>query len=389
MKKYNLKKLLKFKINTLELKDQLKNIYFLSINKITNSSNANLVIIWKKAQDYLEKKFNRQERNENLIKQSNTWIQSVTWLLIGTSSFAIIWLCFAKTEEIVVASGRLEPKGNVHQIRIPSGGVAEEILVKAGDKVITGQILIQLDPESAKQQVLSLTEQIKEVKSQLNQYDMRLKIDNEILEKYNSLVGEGAISKLQYLQQLGQVEQIKTQKASTRANLSQLTSRLTDAKVNLKYKSLRSPVNGVVFDLKPTSKGFVAQTSEPVLKIVPYDELEADIEIPSNKIGFVRLGMPAEISIDSFPASDFGVLEGNVYTIGSDALAPNQTELRPEYRFPATIKLDSQTLRLKNGRQLPLQVGMSLTANIKLRNVTYIQLLLNQFKNKTDSLKEL
>ncbi len=389
MNKYNFKKLLKFKINTLELKDKLKNIYFLSINKITNSSNANLVIIWKKAQDYLEKKFNRQERNENLIKQSNTWIQSVTWLLIGTSSFAIIWLCFAKTEEIVVASGRLEPKGNVHQIRIPSGGVAEQILVKAGDKVITGQILIQLDPESAKQQVLSLTEQIKEVKSQLNQYDMRLKIDNEILEKYNSLVGEGAISQLQYLQQLGQVEQIKTQKASTRANLAQLTSRLTDAKVNLKYKSLRSPVNGVVFDLKPTSKGFVAQTSEPVLKIVPYDELEADIEIPSNKIGFVRLGMPAEISIDSFPASDFGVLKGNVYTIGSDALAPNQTELRPEYRFPATIKLDSQTLRLKNGRQLPLQVGMSLTANIKLRNVTYIQLLLNQFKNKTDSLKEL
>ena len=389
MNKYNFKKLLKFKINTLELKDKLKNIYFLSINKITNSSNANLVIIWKKAQDYLEKKFNRQERNENLIKQSNTWIQSVTWLLIGTSSFAIIWLCFAKTEEIVVASGRLEPKGNVHQIRIPSGGVAEQILVKAGDKVITGQILIQLDPESAKQQVLSLTEQIKEVKSQLNQYDMRLKIDNEILEKYNSLVGEGAISQLQYLQQLGQVEQIKTQKASTRANLAQLTSRLTDAKVNLKYKSLRSPVNGVVFDLKPTSKGFVAQTSEPVLKIVPYDELEADIEIPSNKIGFVRLGMPAEISIDSFPASDFGVLKGNVYTIGSDALAPNQTELRPEYRFPATIKLDSQTLRLKNGRQLPLQVGMSLTANIKLRNVTYLQLLLNQFKNKTDSLKEL
>ena len=392
MKNYNLKNLLKFKIQTLKVKEKFQNLKFKSIekfNRITSFSNNKFSISWKKAQDYLERKFKTKEHNESLIKQSNTWIRSVTWLLIGTSSFGILWICLAKTEEIVVTTGRLEPKGNVHQIRIPSGGVAEKILVKSGDKVSTGQILIQLDPESATQQVLSLTDEINEVKSQLNQYDIRLEIDHEILEKYNLLVSEGAISQLQYLQQRGQVEQIKTQKASASANLAQLTSRLTDAKINLKYKSLRSPVNGVVFDLKPTSKGFVAQTSEPVMQIVPYDELEADIEIPSNKIGFVRVGMPAEISIDSFPATDFGVLKGSVHTIGSDALAPNQTELRPEYRFPAVVRLDSQTLKLKNGTQLPLQVGMSLTANIKLRNVTYLQLLLNKFKNKTDSLKEL
>ena len=392
MKKFNFKKFSKLNINTLKLKEilrnfKLKNIY--KINKTSFFSNNQFLITWKKAQDYLEREFKTKEHNENLITQSNTWMRSVTWLLIGTSGLAMVWICVAKTEEIVVTTGRLEPKGKVHEIRIPSGGVAEKILVKSGDKVNTGQILIQLDQESATQQVLSLTDEINEVKSQLNQYDIRLKIDNEILEKYDLLVSDGAVSKLQYLQQMGQVQQVKAQKASIRGNLAQLTSRLTDAKINLKYKSLRSPVNGVVFDLKPTSKGFVAQTSEPVMKIVPYDELEADIEIPSNKIGFVRIGMPAEISIDSFPASDFGVLKGNVLAIGSDALAPNQIELRPEYRFPAVIKLDSQTLKLTNGTQLPLQVGMSLTANIKLRNVTYLQLLLSKFKNKTNSLKEL
>ncbi len=392
MKKNSFKKFLKLQINAIKLKTKFKNLKFKDIEQlaiVSYFSNKKFLIPWKKAQDYLERRSKIKEHNESLIRQSNTWMKSVTWLLIGTSSFAILWICLAKTEEIVVTTGRLQPKGNVHQIRIPSGGVAEKILVKSGDKVNAGEILIQLDPESATQQVLSLTDEIKEVKSQLNQYDIRLKIDNEILEKYNLLVSEGAISQLQYLQQMGQVQQIKTQKARTSANLAQLTSRLTDAKINLKYKSLRSPVDGVVFDLKPTSKGFVAQTSEPVMQIVPYDELEADIEIPSNKIGFVRVGMPTEISIDSFPASDFGVLKGNVHSIGSDALAPNQSELRTEYRFPAIVKLDSQTLKLKNGTQLPLQVGMSLTANIKLRNVTYLQLLLNQFKNKTDSLKEL
>ena len=344
---------------------------------------------WRKTQDKIEKGFKLKEHNESLLKQSNIWIKSVTWVLIGTSSFSILWLCFAKTEEIIVSTGRLVPKGKVHEIRIPSGGVAEEILVKAGDQVKAGEILIQLDPESSMQEVLSLDNEIKEVKSQLSQFSIKQKIDTEILEKYKLLAEEGAVSKLQYLKQMGVVEEIKSQRAGIRAKIAQLQSQITNAKVNLRYKSLRAPVNGVVFDLKPTSKGFVAQTSEPVMKIVPYDELEADVEIPSNKIGFVRLGMPTEISIDSFPATDFGVLKGQVKTIGSDALPPNQAELRPDYRYPAVIELNSQSLQLKNGKNLPLQVGMSLTANIKLREVTYLQLLLSQFKNKTDTLKEL
>ena len=57
---------------------------------------------------------------------------------------------------------------------------------------------------------------------------------------------------------------------------------------------------------------------------------------------FVKTGKIAEISIDSFPASDFGVITGVVKSIGSDALAP-QPALRKGYRFPAKISLDNQS----------------------------------------------
>ena len=46
-------------------------------------------------------------------------------------------------------------------------------------------------------------------------------------------------------------------------------------------------------------------------------------------------------------------------------------------------------LKIKNGNSLPLQTGMSLTANIKLRKVSYLQLLLSNFQQKADSLREL
>jgi len=92
--------------------------------------------------------------------------------------------------------------------------------------------------------------------------------------------------------------------------------------------------------------------------------------------------------IDSFPSSDFGVIEGEIIRIGSDALPP-EPRLNKGYRFPAIIKLDNQKLTLKSGKKLPLQAGMSITANIKLRKVSYLQLLLNNFSDKADSIKQL
>ena len=61
------------------------------------------------------------------LKQSGFWLKSVTWALIGSCSFAVIWVCFAKTDEVVVTTGKLDPKGDVKEIQIPLGGVIEKI----------------------------------------------------------------------------------------------------------------------------------------------------------------------------------------------------------------------------------------------------------------------
>ena len=47
------------------------------------------------------------------------------------------------------------------------------------------------------------------------------------------------------------------------------------------------------------------------------------------------------------------------------------------------------SVKLKSGVSLPLQVGMSITANVKLRKVTYLQLLLSDFKDKAKSLQQI
>ena len=373
--------------------------------------------------------------DESILQQGRFWMRTVTWTLIGSSVFGLAWLALARTEEIVVAPGQLEPIGSVQDIQMPVGGVADQILVAEGDTVKAGQVLMKLDTEASEEQRVSLEKTIKLKQEQLqlkeqeklnymqvNQEEVlmlesNLQLQSEILERFEQLERAGAASELQYLNQqnvvaetrgklmqskadrLRQIALLDQQTAQLKSELADLNGRLVETKVTLRYQQLRSPVDGVVFDLKPTSRGFTAQSTQTVMKVVPMGSLEAKVEVPSNKIGFVQVppGCPekreacmnADISIDSFPSTDFGVLKGKVTRIGSDALEPDPQEQRQELSFPVTIQLDDQQLKLKTGSSLPLQVGMSLTANIKLRKVSYLQLLLGEFQDKAESLQRL
>ena len=365
----------------------------------------------------------RLETSE-LLKPSRSWLQAVIWTMVGTASFAFTWLAIAKTDEIVVATGKLEPVGSVKDIQMPIGGVVEDILVKEGERVKADQILLRLDTEadedirdSLEESIQLKKEQLRLKEKELNQYlelnsteqrvlKENLELQQELLGRYQNLAEQGASPEIQLLQQQDRVQQVKGQLDQTlversrqeaqlnqqiqglKTELSTLGSQRTGQVVKLRYQEIRSPVDGVVFDLKPTASGFVGQGSQPVMTIVPIDKIEAKIEVPSNKIGFIYNGQSTDVSIDSYSANDFGILEGVVSKIGSDALPPDPSIGRIEYRFPVDISLKSQALVLDDGQELPLQVGMTLTANIKLRKVSYLQLILKSFNDSTASLRE-
>jgi len=376
----------------------------------------------KAAQTAIERRV-QSNREELGLQQSRFLVRTIIWILMGTTGAALAWLALAQTDEVVIAPGKLEPIGNVKTVQMPAGGVLDELLVKECERVKKDQILMRLDNEATVDRQTSIRQGIaaKQEQLQLKQLELRryldlndteqqvlrrnLVLERQILSSLDSLRSSGAAAELQVLQQNNKVREVEGQLQKVEVDrlrqvailqqqiqqlngeLADLRSRLTELSVNIRYQDLRSPVDGLVFDLKPKGAGFVAQTSEPVMKIVPFSDLQAKVEIASSDIGFVRVGKPVDISIDSFPAADFGVLAGTLKSIGSDALPPD--ERNQVYRFPAVVNLDSQQFKLKSGQILPLQVGMSLTANIKLRKVSYLQLLLGGFKDKTDALRRI
>ena len=384
-----------------------------------------LKLIKKNIQNNLSKFLNQFDNDQNVLEQSKFFIRLITWGIIGTTGLTICWLALAKTEEIIVVKGKLEPIGDIKEIQLPIGGVIKDIYIENGQNIREGDILITLENDSSIQEVKSLEDQIKLAQKQLSlkkkELDFtinlineqllstkeQLNIEEEILNSMKELINEGAISRIEYLTQISKTNSLKsdinTNKIDSNrkqsiinqqiedyySKISKLEAEATSAKVNLKYKSVYSPVSGQIFNLKAKSPGFVVKPSEPVMSIVPLKNLEAEVKIPSRKIGFVRLGMPSEINIDSYPANDFGTLKGTVTFIGSDVLLPEMIDTSKEYYYPALISLTSQQLKLKSGRELTLQTGMTLTANIKLRRVSYLQLIFSNFHDKANSLKEI
>jgi len=359
------------------------------------------------------------------INSDQKLLKIASSLIVLTSLIGIGWLAIAKTDEIIIVPGKIIPIGKVKEIKMPMSGVIEEIDIKEGDLVNKNQVLMRIESDTnsnlsitlenslnlKKQQIESLKSQIlltKEIYSQ-NKELLKDKIDiyENINEKFKKLLDEGAISELDLLNQKTKLQTLKSdllqyemdwttksksqdlQMQELKNSLNELKGRLIENNLNLGNKVINSPVDGYIFDLKPVVSGYSAQMTETIVKIVPMGDLIAYIEIPSSDIGFVKEGMAVEISIDSYPSTDFGVIDGTITSIGTDALEPDPSEQRNQFVYPARIELASQKLKLKRGKKLDLKVGMSLQGNIKLRKVSYLQLLFTNFKDKTKSLQEL
>ena len=245
-----------------------------------------------------------------------------------------------------------------------------------------------------------------------------------VADRYQTLQREGASSELQVVAALAKVTEFRTSldaeeeelirlqsrrdadqggrearlRKEIEANLNRiasLDSEIRKAEVLLSRISVQAPISGLVFDLN-VSRGDVVPGGKgvkPMLQIIPEDDLQAKIYIPNEAIGFIRKGQRADISLAAFNASDYGYLPATVQRIGSDALTPKeqQRELGQDAKglyFPATLKLESQALTVGQ-RSVPLQPGMSLTADLHLRTRRFISAITDMLDDKRRSLQRL
>ena len=100
----------------------------------------------------------RSRQHWTALRPSTSWSRRLIWSLVGLAGFGIVWASFAKIDETVQATGKLEPKGVTKEVKAPLGGVIREILIKDGEQVNKDQVLLILDTEAAKAKLKALEE---------------------------------------------------------------------------------------------------------------------------------------------------------------------------------------------------------------------------------------
>ena len=72
------------------------------------------------------------------------------WAIMALFTTALLWACIGQVDIVAVAPGRIVVSDGTKLIQPLEAGVVKAIHVKDGDKVQTGQVLIELDPTAAR-----------------------------------------------------------------------------------------------------------------------------------------------------------------------------------------------------------------------------------------------
>ena len=247
-----------------------------------------------------------------------------------------------------------------------------------------------LERDRQQQQVTTLQAEIQ----RLLQEEQRLTLD--ISQARQQLNNTTTLSKKDLLDQTAanrkRLSEIDSQLNKTIVEndkrISEINSQASSAELNLKYQTIKAPVTGDIFDLR-AYPGYVppsGQNAPPVLKIVPTEDLVAEIFISPKDIGFVRKGMNTDVRISAFNYSDYGDIDGKIKFISKSALEPE-----PPYdffRYVAKVGLDQDYLMI-NGEKKYIQPGMEVQANVRINeNRTVFQLFTSKYKGGIDKFKE-
>lgn len=413
---------------------------------------------------------------------------------------AVIWSMVGTVDIVALAQGKFQPSGRVKTVQPLETGRVDQILVRNGDHVKSGDVLVILDAREMKAEydafenaylsllaeaqrrgaaILSAEKENLEsvVWNNTIPVDVRAREDSVLLADFNQIMAQlkaidsavaqknaererlqnvalsqnilvetlkervalrqklsdsavgtrtALIDALETLHQqettlVSQIGQLKeteeaihslaaernkavsvfiadnrTRAAEAKRNADDMALKLDKARVRLDNLKLRSPIDGIVQALTVTSVGQVLPVAQEVMRIVPErDVLQAEVYVQNKDIGFIKEGQVAEVKVEAFPFTRYGVVHATVKRVARDAISQpemSQTEVDPSRAYetraaggaqrvqnlvyPVELALSQNWIEV-DGQRVLLMPGMSITAEVKTGSRRLIEYLLS------------
>ena len=298
----------------------------------------------------------------------------LTYLIIATVLIALVWATFFPVDEITRGQGKIIPYDHEQVIQAADPGSIKDILVREGDTVKAGDVLLHIDPtrsesvyrESVEKWVslsaqearlkseangtpLVFPDEIKEypqvIQGEIDIYNARHKTmaDSVALLKQNlaltqkeiamtaPLVNKGAMSEVELIRSQSKATELKNTIAerqnrysSDAANeLTRVSSELAQTRYNKDARkdaydktTITAPMDGIIKNIRVTTVGGVLQAGQDIMEIIPTeDRLLVESYVKPSDIAFISKGMHAVVKLSSYDYNKYGGLEGEIVTI--------------------------------------------------------------------------
>ncbi|MEH6593280.1 MAG: HlyD family type I secretion periplasmic adaptor subunit [Halioglobus sp.] len=169
------------------------------------------------------------------------------------------------------------------------------------------------------------------------------------------------------------------------SNLRMLKQELRKARQRQRHQLLVSPVAGTVQELALHTLGGVVTPAQPLLKIVPeHSTIEVEALLQNKDIGFVREGQKAELKINTFNFTKYGLINAAVVNISNDAVEDKQLG----WVYKMNLELQDDTIEI-DGVLVKLSPGMLITTEIKTGKRRLIEFFLSPLlRYRQESVRE-
>jgi adhesin transport system membrane fusion protein len=356
-----------------------------------------------------------------------------TILIVGF----VAWSLWAKLDQITRAPGQVIPSGRVQVIQSTNGGEIARILVREGDKVKRGQLLMTLNPaqvssgvDEARARVAALETTRARVEAELfgrplsfpasttafpafvaNERSLYAKrrsayadqlaaldrmegLSKQELALNYPLLKSGDVSRSEILRMERAVSDIGSQRVNVQnkyiqdlqAEYTKVNEELVTAEQQLTQRTevlsdteIHSPVDGIVKNVRLTTVGGVLRPGDEAMQIVPTgDALLVEAKVPPADIAFIRAGQTASVKFDAYDSSIYGGAEGRVTFISPDTISEPSANPNAPAQVYYRVHLSVGTERMHSpnpGDRIELQPGMTATAEIKTGEHTVFRYL--------------
>lgn len=279
----------------------------------------------------------------------------------------------------------------------------------------------QSELEAINEQITQLESRLQGSKSNVVKYEELLPIITSRANDYRRLLQDNNVSKHQYLEieerriqalhdleinqhnyesETAELNSLKSkkdnflhdfqakileEKSLKIAELKEAEQELIKAKLLSDAQAIKAPISGTVHNLKTYTIGEIVNAGQELMHVVPANtELEIEAKVLNKDIGFIKAGMETAIKVETYPFTQFGLLDGAVENISEDSIEDENLGLV----YLAKVRINTTNTDLI-ARDMVLNAGMSVQVEIKTDKRRIIDYILSPLKKyRHDSLTE-